>query len=546
MTPTNSANGLELNQQHLGDSGMGVVDQAIASPNEEQREQPSITELLDRARTHIERHNFPEARNALTEIFNRQYDHAEGARLKSTLDTHEAEATLARSEKEKLFTVAQRHQRNGELGSALTELEKLLALSRNVPASCDPEREAVFATLHAEIRTERERIDQCCTEAAQALAENNFEKALANCDSLQARYPHNQEFQALRLKVQQTQRQQLLAYVGEMARSVEAEPNLDGRVCLLQEAVKRYPNEELLARQLFLACEQRDLAALMVAKARAYENQGQFAEALDQWKALLKICPLYPGVAAEMQQLEERRGQKAEEEKRSRRFADIERALTAGAYSDAERVSQEALREFPEQPQLLALLGHAQQGIEKCREADRLLEQARTVRASGGDPDGAMTLLRQALDLDPRRIVARNTLVHLLLERAHAVLDADASAAEPLAVEAAKLDPEHSSVQNILKLVAKAKRKQPRQPALLEAGSEARQRAGSRARADQTISRRRFPRVARVLLLIASLLNRRYSLLVGLRSFNIFAKSARCLPTTFRAACSTATGRRTW
>ncbi len=258
------------------------------------------------------------------------------------------EHRIARNEKEKLFTVAQRHHRNGQLSSALTQLEKLLTLSRNVPGSSIAEREKVFEALYAELQSERDRINECCSEAARALAENNFEKALAICESLQARYPNNQEFQALRLKAQQAQRQQLLTFVGEVAHSVEAEPNLDGRVCLLQEAVKRYPNEELLASQLSLACEQRDLAASIIAKARAYEVEGQLAEAIHQWTALLNIYPLYPGLAAEIQQLE----QKAEEGKRSRFATEIDRGFASDAHTDAERLSQEGLREFPEQPQL--------------------------------------------------------------------------------------------------------------------------------------------------------------------------------------------------
>ncbi len=466
MTPNSSVNGPELNERLGG--GEDVIEQPLQS--EEHSRQGLISELLDRAGTHMDHYDFLEARRALTELFNLKYDHAEGARLKATLEAIETEANIARAEKEKLFTVAQRHHRNGELGSALAQLEKLLVLSREVPASSIPEREKVFEALYAELRSERDRLNQCCTEADQALAANDFEKALTICDSLQARYPNNQEFRALRLKAQHAQRRQLLAYVGEVARSVEAQPNLDGRVCLLQEAVKRYPNEDLLARQLSLACEQRDLAALIVSKARSYEVEGQFASAIDQWKTLLTIHPLYPGVAAEIEQLEQRRKQRADEDKRSRLISEIDRALTSGAYTDAERLSQEGLLEFPEHPQLFAFVGKAHQGLEKCREADHLLEEARSVRTCG-DPERAMTLLRQALDLDPRHIVARNTLVNLLLERAWALLDTDLSAAEPLAVEAAKLDPEHSAIQKILELVAKSKRKQPRQPALLEAGS---------------------------------------------------------------------------
>jgi len=56
----------------------------------------ALAEMLDRARTHIDGHRFAEARQALTEIFNLQYDHPAAARLQAALDAQEAEAQIVR------------------------------------------------------------------------------------------------------------------------------------------------------------------------------------------------------------------------------------------------------------------------------------------------------------------------------------------------------------------------------------------------------------------------------------------------------------------
>ena len=120
-------------------------------------------------------------------------------------------------------------------------------------------------------------------------------------------------------------------------------------------------------------------------------------------------------------------------------------------------MSQDGLREFPQNPELLALLRLARQGLERTREATSLFEQAKQQRKAG-ESDQAIVLLRQALDLDKRNIVIQNTLVNLLVERAHALLDTNWAAAEPLAAEAAQLDPDHPSVGKIISLIAQAKK----------------------------------------------------------------------------------------
>ena len=424
---------------------------------EQQRNQQQVSGWLNLARQHLERHDFGEARRALKEVFNLQYDDPEAARLKAEVDAREKEVSTARNEKEQLYSHALKAHQNGEISSALSKLEKILDLSHGVPGAAVPERDKVFQSFYNDVRTERDRIDNAYADGTRSLSEKNFDKALGICDGILFRYPRNAQFQALRLKVEHAQRQELSAYIAEVGRAVDSEPNLDRRVGLLEEACKRYPNETQFPRQLSLAKELRDLVDSIVARARSYEEQGQFAEAITQWNTLANIHPHYPGIDFEINQLERRREQQSEADKKARLVERIDRALDSSDYADAERLSQDGLREFPQNPELLALLRLARQGLERTREATSLFEQAKQQRKAG-ESDQAIVLLRQALDLDKRNIVIQNTLVNLLVERAHALLDTNWAAAEPLAAEAAQLDPDHPSVGKIISLIAQAKK----------------------------------------------------------------------------------------
>jgi len=425
---------------------------------ETQRSQQQMADWLTLARRHLDQSDFSEARKALREVFKLRYDDPEAAKLQAEVDAREKEVATARDEKEHLYSSALKAHQSGEISSALSKLEKILDLSRGVPGASVPERDKVFQAFYNDVRTERDRIDNAYAEGTRHLAEKNFDKAMQVCDSILARYPRNPQFQALKIKVDNCRRQEFSAFIAEVSHAVDNEPNLDRRVGLLEEACKRYPNEAQFSRQLSLARDLRDLVASIVTRARAYEEQCQFAEAIAQWNTLANIHPQYPGIDFEISQLERRRDQHAIDEKKSKLVQRIDRALENSAFADAERLSQDGLLEFPQNPELLALLRVARLGVERTREASRLFEEAKALRA-GGAADQAIDQLRQALELDKRNIVIHNTLVNLLVERAHALIDEDWTEAEPLAAEAGRLDPEHPSVGKVVSLIAQAKRK---------------------------------------------------------------------------------------
>jgi serine/threonine protein kinase len=455
---------LELDPQNL-------EARTLRKQLEEQRSKQQASEWLHRARNHFDHGDFNEARRALKEVFNLRYDDPDAVGLKAQLDSREKEVEMARTEISQLYTSALRDSQVGEVGAALSKLEKLRELSRNVAGACIPERDKVFQTLYNDLCAERDRINNSYSEGTRELSENSFEKALEICRAILVRYPQNQKFHVLRLKVEQSQRQQLSSYIAEVGGAVDTEPNLDRRVGLLEEACKRYPGQ--FSSQLSLARELRDLVTSIVAKARAYEERGQFVEAIAQWTTLSDLHPLYPDIDVEINRLERRREQHSEEDKKSRLIGKINRALGSSGYADAERLSLEALLEFPQNSELLTLLRLSQEGVERNREANRLFEEAKAILANG-DSEQAIALLRQAHDLDRDNSVIVNALVDLLVEHAHTLLDKDASAAEPSVMEAKRLDPERSSVKDVVALLARAKGKEaPAQSYLQETPTHA-------------------------------------------------------------------------
>ena len=58
-----------------------------------------------------------------------------------------------------------------------------------------------------------------------------------------------------------------------------------------------------------MARDKRDMVSSIAAKARFFEERGQLDEALEQWRVLGSIHPEQPGLASEIERLNERRSQ---------------------------------------------------------------------------------------------------------------------------------------------------------------------------------------------------------------------------------------------
>jgi len=416
-----------------------------------------IEEWFRLARQHLENHSYSHAREALRNVLALNPNESRAAQLLAEVDRLEQEYLRVRQQKEELFQSALEAWREGEVTSALSKLEQVLSLDERAPDTTSPERAAAYRSLYNQVRSEHETIKNAYAEARQHLAARNFAQALAVCEQVLAKHPGHALFQALKFDIEEQQRQELSARILEIDRQVEAEPDLDRRVSILEEAVAAYPGEPHFERALRVTRDKRDLVNSIVAKARHQEERGQFAEALTQWETLGAIYPQYPGLSIEMERLAKRRDQQVRSEAKARVIEQINRSLEGGDYSGALEALQRAEAEFPNDPELASLQEVARLAVGRTAEAQQLLAEGRRLCAEQHFAEG-VPLLRRAFEFDPRNPQARAALVEGLVAQARLLLDSDWRAAEGLIGEALELDPAHSLGRSLRTLAQDRKR----------------------------------------------------------------------------------------
>jgi serine/threonine-protein kinase len=226
----------------------------------------------------------------------------------------EREVSHVREEKARLYQAAMQAWDKGDVTSALSKLENLVELDRDLP-DADAGRTGTYHSFYNQVHSEHNSIKNAYEEARRDLAGENYEAALATCRQYLSKYPNHALFQALKFDIEERERQALSAVIAETDRRVEAESDLDRRVGILDEVLKLYPHEPHFERALQLVRDKRDLVNSIVSKARYFEERGQFNEALDQWQILRSIYERYPGLAFEIDRLMKRRDQQAREKR---------------------------------------------------------------------------------------------------------------------------------------------------------------------------------------------------------------------------------------
>jgi serine/threonine-protein kinase len=450
---------LEKIQEILGIDQENSEALALRFTIEKQRNERQIESWMVLARKHLDRHDFGEARQALREVLRiRPADTAAGDLLAET-DRREQQSLRIRSERDQLYGSAMRAYQNGEMSSALSKLERLLELGSQTPDASVPERDAAYQIFYNQVRTERDTIQNGYEAVRRHLADKAFDHALEICDDFSGKYPNDALFQALKLEAVEQQRQEQSAYIAEVGRRVDAEPDLDRKVSILKQACERYPAEQQFQQSLKITRERRDLAFSIVAKARQYEERNQFAEALGQWDILHNLYPRYPGIDVEIAQLTKRREAQAKDESKARLVETIDRALDSSDYARARDLAAGALEENPQDAEFAGLERRAREGLERSSQARALLIQGQQLIEESHFEE-AVDVLRRASGYDLKSTLIRDTLVQALLEQARPFVDDDWRRAEPLVQQACDLDASHPGARSFRGLVLDAKRKE--------------------------------------------------------------------------------------
>lgn len=429
---------------------------AMRAQVEKQRKETKICEWIAIARKHLENQSFRQAREALDNVVKVKPNETEALQLLAEVGRREKEVERIRQEKSDLYQAALQAWEKGEVSSALTKLEVLIALDRDNPET-DTGRSGTYQNFYSRVQSESNALKNTYEEARRFLSSNNFEGALGICKQNLAKYPNHALFQALKFDVEERQRQHLSAAIAETDRRVEDEPDLDRRVGILEQVLKEFPGQPHFEGALKLTRDKRDLVNSIVAKARFFEERGQFTEALDQWQILKSIHERHPGLAFEIERLMKRRDQQARHSAKARWVEQADKYIESGDYDRAMNAVERALIEFPGEAELLELQKLVSKNQEAAKQALELLSGAREASEKSEVPR-AVESLRDAHRLDPRNAVIRTVLVNTLLDRARRSIDTNLEEAQAAVEEVLALEPNHAPAKSLAAQIADRKR----------------------------------------------------------------------------------------
>ena len=430
---------------------------ALKSKIENRRSERQIENWYRLARQHIENHAYPHAREALQNVLQLRPKENRALQLLAEVDRQEQDYKKLRQEKEQIHRAAVDAWEKGDVSSALAKLGVVLELDRKAPDSVNRESGAHYQSFYNEVRSEHDAMNTAYAEARKLLADHNFVKALSTCQMYLAKYPTNAIFQALRYDIEEQQRQELSALIAQVDRQVEAEPDLDKRVSILREALEQHPGEWHFERALRLVQDKRDLVNSIVARAHLHEEQAAFGDALNDWEILRTIYNQYPGLKFEVERLQKRRDQQARIESKTRLIEQIDSCLYSSDFERAFELLQEGAKEFPNDEELQELEKHAQQGVERKTEAQRLMAEGQELCGQQKNSEG-IPLLRQAYELDENDTISRAVLANALVEEAQTLVEKDWRESEKLAKEAFDLNPSHPMAKTLRTLILDQKR----------------------------------------------------------------------------------------
>jgi serine/threonine-protein kinase len=395
---------------------------------------------------------FGQARQGLQEILKLDTANTQARQMLGEIDHNETEMNRIRDEKRRLYEGAVAAYRDGEISTALSGLERALAIAWRGARSGAPDLDAQCQSFYSQVRSERDAARNAYAEGRKYILDRNVPRALEICDEYLQKHPGDPMFQALKLEAEELERQELAAAVAEVNRRAEAEPDIDKKLNILKEAVEKYPEEPHFRSSMKLVRDRRDLVSTIVGRARQYEERGMFNDAEGQWDILRNIYPLFPGLDFEIERLARRNEDQVQGEAKARWMEQIDAHLNAADYAKAHAKIGEALGEFPQDQELIHAQSIAEQGLKRGSEGSALLKQGQDLCFVRQYEEG-LVALRKAERLDPRNGLARAALIGGLVAHARELMPKDWHAAEPLVKEALDLEPGDPAARSLLSVL---------------------------------------------------------------------------------------------
>ena len=245
--------------------------------------------------------------------------------------------------------------------------------------------------------------------------------------------------QAQEKERQERARQEKEAFVKEVLERAQNETALDGRIRILEEGVRKEPGEMRLQRPLNEARDLAEVSSSLASEARRMEQAQKYDQALAKWQALREAYPKYPDLDKSVEQTRGKQRQ-AQLEAKTKALREIEGALGACNYEEAERLLAPAKREFAGDREIAAVEAQLRNGIERRADAQKLLS-AGMKSVGKAQWQKAAESFQQAKERASADPVIGDQVLRALVQASEAALKSDLDAADMLLGEAVRVQP---------------------------------------------------------------------------------------------------------
>ncbi len=303
-----------------------------------------------------------------------------------------------------------RHLESGNLTVAKESIQRALEIdsTREVAKS-------LFERVQGQIEARRraQRVDQVLRQAMEALHASRYDQAIAQLDeALQLDPAHEKARQYRTLAVEQRERLRKISQHMERAERLVADADLQGAQESL-EAVLALDGEHSAARSKLewvlkeLAEQERQRQVLQYTQdGKDCLAQKNFDQARELLEKALALDPINIAVEALLRQLRTAQQKEKERQRREGRLTGIQGALNTREYDQAVALAEQALEEFPADPQVLKIYAQALRLAELETRRHYVEEQTRIARGffQKDEYAEAVNVLQGALEKVPNEV----------------------------------------------------------------------------------------------------------------------------------------------
>ncbi len=383
--------------------------------------QHKVAELLAAAKEHLEKSSFTNARQAAQDVLKIRPNDPRARQILGQVDAKQKELLRSRQEQERLFQSAQADWLQGKIEAAIASLESLAELTRR--SDDNRERVAEYKEFYRRVRQERDDLTAAIERASRLLQDGDPAAAQLLCDRYLAKYPHYPSLHEVVRDIARFRQEEEIRYQTNVAERLAAQPLIDQRLNILEDALKVYPTNAFCLEETQNLHKLQQRVDTLANDARARERNSQFQEAIELWRSLRQLYPAFPGIE---QKIESNTSslQRQRAEASAAFVTQISAALAAENYAAADKLFAAADVQVPGDQQIADLKSKRSLEAQRSVDANRLIDDALRL-VSLGKTAAASDALGKAVEISRGLPVTSERLATAALKQADKIVRRD-------------------------------------------------------------------------------------------------------------------------